>query len=84
MRSVMQSSSETVDVAASKAGPRWRLIALGLALVLATNVVNAAMNFASLRQGPPMVCVAAINAPELAEQAVEQRVDGRGQGFRIP
>lgn len=75
MNAAMTDSAETVEVAAAKAGTRWRTIAIGLLIVGAGQVVNGVMNFAQLRQGPPMVCVAAINDPALSKKAVEQRLN---------
>lgn len=79
----MSLNHETVEQAAAAAARRWRTIAVGLAVVGATNLANAAMNAATLTQ-QPVVCVAAINDPRLAEQAIDQRVDQHRGGFSGP
>lgn len=61
---------------------RWRLIATGLAIVGATNLINLALNTASLRETPPMACIA-IAADGLSKEAIEQRVD-RGLRGLVP
>jgi hypothetical protein len=78
------SETETVEQAAAAAGRRWRFVAIGLALVFGTDVVNAALNTAQLTRTPPLICIAAINDPKLAEQAVEQRIDQQGGSLRAP
>ena len=79
----MTQKPETVEQAAAVAGVRWRTVVIGLAIVGMTNLANAAMNAAALVQ-TPVVCVAAINDPDLAKQAVEQRVDQQGSRLRVP
>jgi len=68
----MSHTAETVEIAAANAARRWRTVAVGLAIVGATNVANAVMNAAMLTDRP-VVCVASINDPELARQAVDMR-----------
>jgi len=75
---------ETVEQAAAAANHRWRIIAIGLVIVLLTNLANAAMNALALRDAPPIICVAAINNPKLAEQAIQQRVDQHRARFAVP
>lgn len=80
----MPHSPETVEQAAAAAARRWRTVAVGLAIVGATNVANAVMNAAQLKQPAPVICVAAINDPRLAEKAVEQRVDQHARRLGVP
>jgi len=79
----MTHEPETVAQAAARAGTRWRTVVIGLAIIGATNLANAAMNAAALSQ-QPVICVAAINDPALAKKAVEQRIDQDGSSLRIP
>lgn len=79
----MSDHPETVQQAAANSARRWRTVAVGLAIVGATNLANAAMNAAQLTQRP-VICVAAINDPRLAEQAIEQRVHQNRGRLAVP
>lgn len=74
---------ETPEVAAARAGQRWRYIASGLGLLLATNIVNVGLNAADVRSGSGMTCIA-VAGEGLTEQAVEKRVDRSLSRLRLP
>lgn len=80
----MTHQAETVEQAAAQAARRWRTVAVGLALVGVTNLANAAMNAAQLGASPPVVCMAVISDPQLAEQATDQRLDQQRGRLTIP
>lgn len=73
---------ETPEVAAARAGQRWRYIASGLGLLLATNIVNVGLNAADVKGGG-MTCIA-VAGDGLTEQAVEKRIDRSLSRLRLP
>jgi hypothetical protein len=82
----MTERTETLDDAVAAARSRWRFIAIGLALVGATNIANTFLHVRE-RDGAavePVICIAAINDPALAKYAVEKRGDRQGGGFKRP
>lgn len=64
---------EPVEIATADAARRWRMVAIGLLIVGATDIANTSFNGIRLASGSsirPVVCVAAINDPELVRRAM--------------
>lgn len=78
---------ENPEQAAHRAVSRWRYLAIGLALVGFTNLVNIALNMLGLHgetaQHQP-VCVTVVGVPILAEKPRQQDVDRNGLNKGTP
>lgn len=81
----MPHRSESIQEAAAAAAKRWRFIAIGLAFLGASNLFNTYL-VAKHRDAEaiPVVCVATVYNPALAEYAIEQSRDGKGGRFNRP
>jgi hypothetical protein len=81
----MPHRTESVAEAAAAAGRRWRFIAIGLAFLGASNLFNTYL-VAQHRDAEaiPVVCVATVYNPALAEYAVKQGRDVQRRGLDRP
>jgi hypothetical protein len=81
----MAPRTESIQEAVAAARSRWRAIAIGLALVGLTNLVNTYLVVGHrTAEAIPVVCVATVYNPALAEYAIEQSRDGKGGRFNRP